>query len=280
MKRLSNLFVCICMMMASILSFNNTSAAVISKRILNAYDGSFNITNSSYDITGNQKKDQIQMSGSYDGYAYDSFSIKINGSTVLSKYYSWDDIAPLAIKVYYFKLKNGKEYLTVHATEEDACVVFSNLYAYKNGKLTVVKNFKSVFSWLKGWTSAESIKASGNNIVINYFCDSDMIGHADFKATFKYSSFAEPSSVTFSRFYNSNGGKYLISKTTTQFPVYKTAGKTKKAATIKKGTKFYPLGFKKVNGKLYYYVKVGSKKGYMLHKDSYGNYFKYESHSG
>lgn len=139
-----------------------------------------------YDLTGNGKKDRIEIKTLKDRYYdYKTVSIIINGK----RRAVYKDVNAITAKIY--TLKNGKPFLYLWLEEEDwegpACGIFQ----YKSGKLKQVINCRKFFSQKNGYEYGYSvhgsdIKVKGNSLTIDFWLMSKTVGGMSCRYRFAY----------------------------------------------------------------------------------------------
>lgn len=189
-------------------------------------------TYTSYDITGDGKKDTIKITRTKGGMEYNKLTVSINGKkTVYNRNY-YDVLTKI------IKLQNGKVYLWIKGEAENGDDPWEALYQYNSstGKLKKALNFQTYTKLYSNHSGTTITKVSGNSIYVTQYMMSTPLAGVNFTYTYKYSGgkFARTSSSgTIKSVTNISGYGTLKYKRT----LYTSATSTKKVATVAAGTK-------------------------------------------
>lgn len=195
-------------------------------------------TYTSYDITGDQKADTIQIKQTgikyYRGkmdYAT-GLTVTVNGVNV----YSFSNDYYYDVEATLYTLKNNKPFLYLYAQEANGDGPVCGVFQYKNGVLKQVINFQTFYKY--GSHRSGRVKSiSGNKMTVTFFAMSYAMASVDVNLQYKYKS----------------GTLKLVSRTGTatsyamqqtgsltarkKIVAYKGATSSKKSFTIQKGVK-------------------------------------------
>lgn len=214
-------------------------------------------TYTKYDVTGDQKADKIvvKRSGYKDG-AYSGLKIIINGKTAYS--FSNDYYFDTYVKLY--TLKNKKPFLYVYASENNYDGPVCGVFKYSGGKLKTIINFQTLYK--DGCHQYGSVvKVSGNNLIVRGFVMSWAIASMEYQYTYQYKNGTLQRTMKTGKIVNSamtwNKLSWLTANRNIDF--YKNATSTKKAATLKKGSKL-KVTYCYINGSNIM-IKVKTKAG-------------------
>ena len=162
------------------------------------------------------------------------------------------------------RVENGKVFFDIFSTiaSDDACM--HQLYSCQNGKLKSVYNFQKYYNKYADYYLVNIVKVSGNTIKTSVMAQFYVTGRLQFdmKVIYKDGTFKRTSS-SFAPKYTSEGrkNKWTVNR---KIKVYKKAGSTKLAYTLKKGNvvKLNKVVYK--GNKVYFQVKKSNgKTGYI-----------------
>ena len=125
-------------------------AATPVKNSAKCYDISANRVYTEYDITGDNKKDEIEVktvSSSVDSSLINGLTVYINKKNCLENTYS--AIVKPTIKL--IRLKNGKPYLYISATNQDDSYNSGDIYRYQSSKLYKVLNLTGLVGKVRSY---------------------------------------------------------------------------------------------------------------------------------
>lgn len=214
------------------------------------------------DLTGDGKADTVKIvpyrHQSYGSSLINKLKVTVNGKNVGT--IAVNDVQAYTVK--YLHLSNSREFLAVRATWCNS-IELNAIYRYTGGKLKKVGDLS-----LYAYMSSEIASVSSSSIKVKYTGLPDETGWLAWTYTYKYKNGKLVKSSTtasvksdataqrdgFDRYYKKNKMKTLKSLT-----FYTTAGGSKKAFTVSKGTW---LTLKK--------IKVTSKAAYLQFATSSG----------
>ena len=205
-----------------------------------------------YDITGDRKKDTLQIINNYCGTR-----AVVNGRTVFQRNYSYEYLE----KAYLVVLKNGKNFIYIQVNDGSDYSSRSFLLQYKSGRLANVLSPSTDIwpqksrSW---WFTLKKVKA--NSVVIEIAARNPSMSWISAQITYKYKN---------NRFQLSSrtaNVKYFPNKSlkaSRNLQLYKSATSGRKAGVLKKGqmgrVKKVYLGKKYIR---FYVVGNNGKKGW------------------
>ncbi len=205
-----------------------------------------------YDITGDRKRDAIQIINNYYGTR-----AVVNGRTVFQRNYRYEYLE----KAYLVVLKNGKKFIYIQVNAGSDYSSSSFLLQYKSGRLVnVLAPSTDIWpqksrSW---WFTLKKVK--GNSVVIEIAARNPSMSWISAEITYKYKNnrFQLSSRTANVRYYPN---KSL--KASRNLQLYKSATSGKKAGVLKKGqigrVKKVYLGKKNIR---FYVVGNNGKKGW------------------
>lgn len=215
-----------------------------------------------YDITGDRKKDTFYIKTVPDKHGnYSAAVVSINGKAVwqVKNTYFFD------VKAKLITLANGKPFLYLYAVADNGGGPVCGLFQYQSGKLRQVINFRTLMQDYGIHPSGEIVRLGSNKVTARFYLMSYSLGPAYIDYTYTYQSGTLKRSSTMGSFYRIyTAGK--INRTFTAnkaMSVYKTAGLTDRAFTLKKGSRV-TIGKCWVNsGRMYVQVKYNGKYGWV-----------------
>ena len=187
---------------------------------------SLNKTYTSYDVTGDRKRDRIRIAADKSYGYFTRIRVIINGKTLLTKQNF--DMRPNSVRTRICKLDNGKTFLLLEAMGDSMCEQTACLYQYNRGRLQTMINFRSLLSSTYFYKTYFDVKrVSGNTITFlagGIAYNSGMITW-DMNYSYANGKFRRTSSTSrmLSGGYNNT---YTVAR---RFQSYKTAGSTQKA---------------------------------------------------
>ena len=196
-----------------------------------------NKTYTSYDITGDKKKDTIRINiykhREYD--YYDALSVVINGKTAYSfknQFFYGDEV-----KIKLYTLKNGKPFLYLYAPANNYDGPVCGVFQYKNGKLKEIINFQTFFGEYGAHQTGDVIAIKGNTITTRYYVMSFVLGpcYVRYSYTYKNGTLVRTSNITnFEKLY-SYGRLTKTFYANKNLTAYTSVSAGKKAFTVKRG---------------------------------------------
>lgn len=225
-----------------------------------------NKTYTSYDITGDGKKDTIKITPQKVKGEYTSLVISVNGkkTTVKGHYYS--------VTTKLITLSNGKKYLWVRGQSDNNDDPFQALYKYSSGKMKKALDFSSKIKNFGKHPGTIVTKVSGNKIYVEQFLMSAPLGSVGFNYTYEYKSgsFSRTSSTASIKYVSClNGGYGTLKKSKI---LYTSSSCTKKYKTLAKSTKVKPLKIYMNGTTISVYVKTKSgSTGWLKCSRSFSN---------
>lgn len=148
-------------------------------------------TYSSYDLTGNGKKDEIEIKTEKNDYGYlNKVFVVINGKRKVS--FTHETVGDgLFVSAKLFTLKNKKSFLYLKIGDIDEVTYFCGIYQYKSGKLEQVidgRNFlgKAGKYGTKYGSYAIVKKVQGNMLVVDFYMNSYTLGPSYYRYQFIY----------------------------------------------------------------------------------------------
>ncbi len=141
-------------------------------------------TYTSYDVTGNGKKDKLYLKVGKSG-SKPKLIMKINGKTMINNTLGSDADYQNTFYVTIYTLKNGKPFIRVTRQWWAWGNRFDKIYQYKSGKLISILNFYNpIFE--KMVVRVCDAKVSGNSLICTFNWTGSTIGAVDFKYTLIY----------------------------------------------------------------------------------------------
>ena len=140
-------------------------------------------TYTKYDITGDKKKDKIKITlGKRDESDFiKRITVSVNGKKIVKK-----GIGSFYYKTSLVTLKNGKVYLWVKSSSEDADDTWGCLYQYRKGKLEKKLKFDGYVKKYYYHLSTDVVKVSGNTLTVKQSNMTSPLGEAVYKYDYKY----------------------------------------------------------------------------------------------
>lgn len=220
---------------------------------------------SQYDVTGDGKVDKVVIKRVKNKendpkltYNYITLKVFINDQIALERKEPYDPYWDVNL----IRLKNGKIFFEIRNCYDNDCVNTHRLYAYNNGKLKSVYDFKKYYEKYAYSYRADIEKISGNTIKTNVRAQFYTTGSIKFNmnVSYKDGKFIRTSNkytLNYKEMYNIKN-KWTVNK---KIKVYKKAGSKKLAYTLKKGNivKINKVIYK--NNKVYFQVKNKEGKG-------------------
>ena len=185
---------------------------------------------SSYDITGDQKPDDIMLDADYQK-AYVYINNKLCCTVKLGSYYHG-----ILAKIY--TLKNGKPFLYLYSNEIIHYGPTCGLYQYRSGKMVQIINFNKV---LKGGYEyyCEDIKVKNNTLTATIYMWSYSLGESRYDLDYVYKKGTLKQKNAFARIrvndFQRNPAKQLVVNKT--IDVYSKVSNGKKVYTLEKGNR-------------------------------------------
>lgn len=233
-------------------------------------------TYTSYDVTGDKKKDKILLKVTKDSrYNYvNGLTVYINGKNAykFTNNYYYPESSDFQI----ITLKNGKVYLYLYAIADNYDGPVCGLFQYKSGKLKQVVDFQTLFKGYGSHAYGKVLKVSGNTIYTEAYLMSWSIGpcYVRYNYTCKSGTLKRTSNTT--NFYKvySNGKNTRTFYANRNLTVYTSTAGTKKAYTIPKKAKI-TIDKCYTNGKtMMIRVKYKGKYGWLKPTKSYKEQYR------
>lgn len=243
----------------SVKRFNSTTATLRPDR-----------TYRDYDITGDQKKDTLLVRQiGHNGYAYDNLEIYVNGkkqplSTHLNYFFD--------AKIKLYTLENGKPFLYIDAAGDNGDGHVCALFQYRSGSLKEVVDFSDFFGEYGGHKTGEVVSVNKNSMKIRFYIMSFTTGptQIDFDYVYTDGTLKPKSTIgthhSMRMLVNGTNRRGMAAKT---IPVYRSAGGSSKAYTLRKGNVVTILRCKYEDGKMYIEVSYNGKKGWINAQKGY-----------
>ena len=268
MKKLKNLvFVCLALMAACTIQCNDAKAAKTG-----TYQLSDTSTNTNYDVTGDGVSDTVEfkkLNYNQNIDAYDGFKVVINNKTALHV----KDVYFYDLETVFVQTKeHGYFLISVCHDNGDGP---RKIYEYVDGKLKERVDFADTAGKAYYHYSAMVSSVKSNSFKVNLVGQTEMLAYTKMSFNFKVGQTGKLSLANKTvKVSYSNGrmnseksykSKYLVAKKNIQ--VYRSATGTKKAFSIKKGTKL-KITKVSVKGKTprYYCITKSGKKGWVKSK--------------
>lgn len=227
-------------------------------------------TYTKYDITGDKKKDKIKITLEKrdESDFIKQITVSVNGKKIVKK-----GIGSFYYKTSLVTLKNGKIYLWVKSSSEDADDTWGCLYQYCKGKLEKKLKFDGYVKKYYYHLSTDVVKVSGNTLTVKQSNMTSPLGEAVYKYDYKYengkfhivSRTAAIVKASYSYRTKSSWGTlknnkmlYTSPSTSKSTGVAVTAGTKAKATSIYMCDKFISVKIKTADGKTGW-LKCGKK---------------------
>nr|WP_288899212.1 hypothetical protein [uncultured Blautia sp.] len=192
---------------------------------------SLNKTYTSYDVTGDRKRDRIRIAADKSYGYFTRIRVIINGKTLLTKQNF--DMRPNSVRTRICKLDNGKTFLFLEALGDSVCEQTAALYQYNRGRLQTMINFRSLLSSTYFYKTYFDVKrVSGNTITFLAGGLAYNTGAIDWDMNYTYvnGKFSRSSTGRMAteniRWAQTKTNNYTVAR---RFQTYKTAGSTQKA---------------------------------------------------
>lgn len=214
-------------------------------------------TYTKYDVTGDSVKDTVKVTLTYpnDEMYSGTMKVYVNGDLVFEQTREQDP----GWTVKLIKLKNGKVFFDIASTivSDDCCI--HHLYVYKNKQLKSVYDFQKYYEQYATYYNVETTAVSGNTIKTTVWAQFYTTGMINFNmnVAYKNGSFKRTAN-TFRPNFEDPTKKWTAGRT---IKVYKSAGSTKLAYTLKKGNTVQLNKIVYKNNKVYFQVKRSNGKG-------------------
>lgn len=269
-KRKKIIGVCLLLLGMMVISVFSVSAASNPKSVNLRVGSNRQNVYKSYDITGDNQVDQINIAVGYgnkidkkdsNGY-YNNIFVSINDKTqILKTGYFYSARAKL------YTLSNGKPYLFLETSSDNDYHEISGLFSYNRSKkkIELATDFTSLFNGYAGRSAGTIVKMSGNTITVRYGMMSYSLGgcNIDYNYTYKNSKLVRTSYygklISISK--KQENSNILTAKR--NLIAYTAPGTTRKSFTIKKEGSVKILQVWKKNTSLYIKVLYGGKYGWI-----------------
>lgn len=217
-----------------------------------------------YDVTGDRKKDKLLISVSKELEYNDmdnNVSVYVNGKlayrtrTKPACHYAGELII----------LENQKPFLYLEGWYQNgpSC---SMLLQYRGGAFKVIENFGIEYKNTAGYQFASALTIKGNNIVVESYITSCIVG--EFRTThtlvYKNGTLSKPSA--YRKITSSNPNVLKLRKS---IKLYSQVGNKGNSFTAKKGANLKITRVRMYGGKCYFEANVNGRKGWFTH--NWGN---------
>lgn len=271
MKKVRNFVIaCMAVMAACMLQNSDAKAAEVGK-----YELSGTGVNKDYDVTGDGVKDTVRFKNSdYKDSYYCTLEVIINGDVALKV----KDIDYYGVNPVFIQTKNHR-YLLISAYCDNDYLTLSRIYEYVDGKLIQRMNLNTVAGKIFYQYNPNVYDVKDKSFRIKFSGQSHMLANTDtafkfnVKSTGALSLANTSSSVRYmNKRINGNTGKLYSSKylvAVKKLQAYRSSKGTKKAFTVKKGTKL-KITKVSISGKTarYYCITSSGKKGWLVSKQN------------
>lgn len=192
-----------------------------------------NKTYSSYDITGNHKKDKLRIKSTVDKNSLNTVKITVNGKTV----YTLSDVHYYDLKIKYFRLSNGKPFLYLYGIGDNGdgpCGILQ----YASGKMKMIADFSTFYKSYGMHQNGTIVKVSGNTITVKASVMSWALGLMETQHKYNYQKGTlkrENTGTITKTLVSYSGEKYFTAKK--NITAYTSPTSNKKTNTIKKDSK-------------------------------------------
>ena len=271
MKKIRNLIIaCMAVIAACMIQNNDVKAAEAGK-----YELSDTSVNTDYDVTGDGVEDKVKLKKlNHNGSYYCALDVIINGDVVLNV----ESVEYVRLESVFIQTKKHN-YILISTYHDNDYLTLSRVYEYVNGKLKERMNLDHAAGKIFYQYSPNVYAVKDASIQIRFEGQSDML--AKTSTVFEYNVGATGTlslENTVSRVWYSNKrmsentGKRYTSKYLTagkNLQAYRSSTGTKKAFTIKKGTKL-KITKVSISGKTprYYCITSSGKKGWLVSKQN------------
>jgi hypothetical protein len=190
-------------------------------------------------------------------------SIIVNNKTVYS--FKKESFETNAVSAKLYTLTNGKSFLDLHIAGWGRDCLVSGIFQYKNGKLSQVVNFKTLFNKYGTYNDGTVISVKGNTITTEYSLMSWALGYCSLNYTYAYKNGTLQRTSAVSNIYTLYSSK---KNTTTYYAnrtlvTYSAVNTTKKAFSIPKGAAVTVDKCFMGGGNMYIRVKYKGKYGWL-----------------
>ncbi|MBQ3783219.1 MAG: hypothetical protein II838_07245 [Lachnospiraceae bacterium] len=228
---------------------------------------------SSYDITGDGKKDTLKFSildNASDGDSSMKVAVYVNGAKAFTK--TEQCVTEMEMTVVPYK---SQRFLFVQLWEETDAHVDDFVLCWKDGKLEQVLDIQDEMGAVGVIRSAEVNSLYGGKLSIRFTAQNDAIGLFDGWNEYKIGNQSLTKVSNKSGIYadnlrcsNANGSYYydLEFKAAKNVKVYKKVDKKNVAFTLKKGKKIWISDVYVKNSKVMFYGRYGTKEGWFVPK--------------
>lgn len=240
---------------------NEAEAVTPSKKTIysyNSYSNPYSASTNEYDIDNDGNSDEVDFEAWYRGSYTHWLKIKVNGKTA---YNSGKIYGTASFKVQLLTLENGKKFYYIECYGDNYDGIYG-IYRYSKGTLKKCCSNEDV----KGFSHSyiNSIKLSGNKVLVNYRGLSNRFGNMKYSYTYKYQKGTlKRTSSTASKFsvQSSKTGKYTKGYFTAAHKIKakSSVSSKSKTKTIYKNTKV-KITKVAIKGKTMWF-KVISKSG-------------------
>lgn len=262
--------VCLLLLGMMVISVFSVSAASNPKSVNLRVGSNRQNVYKSYDITGDNQVDQINIAVGYgnkidkkdsNGY-YNNIFVSINDKTQILKtgyFYS--------VRAKLYTLSNGKPYLFLETSSDNDYHEISGLFSYNRSKKKIepAADFTSLFNGYAGRSAGTIVKMNGNTITVRYGMMSYSLGgcNIDYNYTYKNGKLVRTSYYGKLISISKKQGNSNVLTAKRNLIAYTAPGTAKKSFTIKKGESVKILQVWKKNTSLYIKVLYGGKYGWI-----------------
>lgn len=213
-----------------------------------------NKTYTSYDVTGDRKKDTVRIKAENGLYGISKVSLAINGKT-----YVITRETCLNINAKIYTLKNGKPFIYLFLEYDNDTGPVCGIFQYKSGKLKQVVNCLEFFGkkGKYGYDVSGSVEqVNGNKITVDFWIMSYTLGYTKYSCQFVYKN------GTLRRINNQVSATPSVGTLSMQknVKVYMKPTGKKAAYTLKEGKRVKVTGAYVKSGKFSIRIKDLSKK--------------------
>lgn len=197
-----------------------------------------NRTTTSYDITGDGKKDTLRISGipvpDIDGYR--RLTVYVNGKQVFCDAGSYSYFYTFEASL--CTLANGKPFLYLYNPLDNGDATVCGIYQYKGGKLRRVFDFNTFYQ-PGSHQNGTAVRVSGNRLIVRERVMSHALGNieADFTLKYKNGTLTLASRTgTMHKIYMMGNPQPSYPKLRYSVDLYTSQTSSRRAGTLQKGT--------------------------------------------
>lgn len=224
----------------------------------------------SYDITGDKKKDRVLLKTRKDRYGYyERVGVYVNGKRISGYQWQYGDVSQIQSSIY--TLANGKPFLYLYCWGSNGDGPVCGIFQYTSQGFKQVAQLKDLFRKYGGHASGYVAKVSGNTISARFRIMSYSLGSCEIGYNYTYKSGTLKRTARtgiYYKIYSSGDGvnrrTFTVNKT---LIAYKSGMATERAFTLRRGNVVYVDRCYIMDGKMTIRVRYNGKYGWIKAAD-------------